>query len=657
MDEALPLEQIVVAAALAEEGERVGQEDPSVWPGGKQRLRRSSMTMAGTQVFEAMHGETPESLNQAYPEVFANWVKSSSLDLPSDGELLTDKPLPLHTWAKRVVQVSVVLGIVGTATAAAILAVRRVTSWRWLAWSSATLFAVSLDWLVFHVITLCIQHTFRTSQHVVYYISGARQPGARFVAATMSMVSLIALFRHSLHDAGVHIALNILICCVIFTGGLLAAHVATKMLAAHFHRKGFFDRLKTALEEEYYIMSLSKPRGQRMKRKSWTEQMYFSQAKAKPPPKRKTMKLNTNLALHDPKLLLSLEAVEKHVRHNRLKLVFDKCSSVENEGSAKQLAFYIFWNVMEDRSREHLVRSDLEHFLPEKDVDNAFKMLDCDGDGRPTWNECRDAVVEVFKRRKQLTAALHDTGSIVGTLHNILVVVLQVISVFLYLLVWQVDIARVWVTFSSILVASAFVFANSVRTAYENMMFIFVVHPFDVGDILLLEGESHVVTKMKLSNTIFERSSGIRVSYPNNKLAAGPIYNQSRAECVRESYDFAMDLNTPVSTFAAVRKAAEEYIRGHAKDFNGECTCVTTATLDPLKLRLSISVVYAFNHTQGSRLNDVRHGLILVVTKSLVQKGVAYTDPQGMAPAKASHDVSRAAESDDGNHEEEDDDV
>lgn len=34
--------------------------------------------------------------------------------------------------------------------------------------------------------------------------------------------------------------------------------------------------------------------------------------------------------------------------------------------------------------------------------------------------------------------------------------------------------------------AGAFVFANSIRTIYESVVFLFVVHPFDVGDGILI---------------------------------------------------------------------------------------------------------------------------------------------------------------------------
>lgn len=54
----------------------------------------------------------------------------------------------------------------------------------------------------------------------------------------------------------------------------------------------------------------------------------------------------------------------------------------------------------------------------------------------------------------------------------------------------QVDVNRVWLTFSSFLVAFVFVFGNNIRNIYESIIFLFVVHPFDVGDVLLLEDKN-----------------------------------------------------------------------------------------------------------------------------------------------------------------------
>ena len=53
----------------------------------------------------------------------------------------------------------------------------------------------------------------------------------------------------------------------------------------------------------------------------------------------------------------------------------------------------------------------------------------------------------------------------------------------------QVDVNKVWLSFSSIFLAFAFVFGNSLRNLYEAIIFLFVIHPFDVGDALFVNGD------------------------------------------------------------------------------------------------------------------------------------------------------------------------
>ena len=58
----------------------------------------------------------------------------------------------------------------------------------------------------------------------------------------------------------------------------------------------------------------------------------------------------------------------------------------------------------------------------------------------------------------------------------------------------QVDVNKVYVTLSSIILAFAFVFGNNIRNLYESVIFLFVVHPYDVGDVLLIDTVWHSVS-------------------------------------------------------------------------------------------------------------------------------------------------------------------
>ena len=48
------------------------------------------------------------------------------------------------------------------------------------------------------------------------------------------------------------------------------------------------------------------------------------------------------------------------------------------------------------------------------------------------------------------------------------------------------DLQKLWVTLGSIMVSLTFVFGNNMRSIYEAVVYLFVVHPYDVGDAVLV---------------------------------------------------------------------------------------------------------------------------------------------------------------------------
>ncbi len=68
--------------------------------------------------------------------------------------------------------------------------------------------------------------------------------------------------------------------------------------------------------------------------------------------------------------------------------------------------------------------------------------------------------------------------------------------------------------FSSIVLAFAFVFGNSVKTVYESIIYLFVVHPFDVGDKIIVDA----VTS--------------KVQVPANHPQCRPCHNLLSLECL-----------------------------------------------------------------------------------------------------------------------------
>ncbi len=113
----------------------------------------------------------------------------------------------------------------------------------------------------------------------------------------------------------------------------------------------------------------------------------------------------------------------------------------------------------------------------------------------------------IFSERKNMAQSLKDTDSIVRSLEFGLGAVMHFIFSALYLYIWGVDILKGFSTFSTTVLALTFVFGNSVRNVYEAMLFLFVEHAFDVGDLLLLDNENMRVKKIDLMYTVLVKGA------------------------------------------------------------------------------------------------------------------------------------------------------
>ena len=100
----------------------------------------------------------------------------------------------------------------------------------------------------------------------------------------------------------------------------------------------------------------------------------------------------------------------------------------------------------------------------------------------------------------------------------------------------QVDVNKVWLSFSSVFLAFVFVFGNSLRNMYESVIFLFVMHPYDVGDALFISGDWCQVEEIALQYTQVVRYDGVKIWYPNYVLCAGAVMNITRSAKRWESF-------------------------------------------------------------------------------------------------------------------------
>lgn len=101
--------------------------------------------------------------------------------------------------------------------------------------------------------------------------------------------------------------------------------------------------------------------------------------------------------------------------------------------------------------------------------------------------------VNVFRERRALALTLNDTKTAVDKLHHMVNVIFGILILILWLIVLGIASSKFFIFLSSQIVVVAFIFGNTCKTIFEAIIFLFVMHPFDVGDRCEIDGTQVVL--------------------------------------------------------------------------------------------------------------------------------------------------------------------
>lgn len=96
--------------------------------------------------------------------------------------------------------------------------------------------------------------------------------------------------------------------------------------------------------------------------------------------------------------------------------------------------------------------------------------------------------IKVYLERKSLAHSLNDAKTAIEELNRLLSGVLVIVIIIVWLLMMGFLTTKVLVFISSQLLVVVFVFGNTAKTVFEAIIFVFVMHPFDVGDRCVIDG-------------------------------------------------------------------------------------------------------------------------------------------------------------------------
>ncbi|ORX54864.1 hypothetical protein BCR36DRAFT_348023 [Piromyces finnis] len=313
---------------------------------------------------------------------------------------------------------------------------------------------------------------------------------------------------------------------------------------------------------------------------------------------------------------------------NRLRNIVNRNNDatliVRNPSDAKKLARLIFEFLRTSDDTQFLVLNDfIPFFDDESQAQRAFNIFDVDRNGDISKFEIKNIIISIYKEKEAIEKSMRDSGLALRKFDGILKFIAFIIICLIGMAILTTGYSTVMISLGTIWASTMFAFSGIITTIVENIIFLFISHPFDVGDKIQVGDNVMYVTEFGLISTIFRRTDGKRAYCPNKKIASQFIKNVRRSGTIIEDIDLEISLNTTKEQIDELKRRILEFLKKHNNDFQLRAEVALKSLKDVGHINLGIMIEHNINFQDTFKYNMRRNELLLTIQSLLNDIGIS----------------------------------
>jgi small-conductance mechanosensitive channel len=322
--------------------------------------------------------------------------------------------------------------------------------------------------------------------------------------------------------------------------------------------------------------------------------------------------------------------------------------ALEKNRSSEALARRL-WMSFVVEGRDSLLQEDVVDVLGpgrQEEAEEAFHVLDRDGNGDISLDEMILTVTEWARERKSIASSMHDVDQAVNVLDRMLAVVVFIIVILIFVAFLNASFVTTLATTGTALLSLSFVFAATAQEVLGSCIFLFVKHPFDIGDRVDLSTngcasqEQFVVEHISLLFTVFRHVQGAGVGrmcqIPNIVLNTLWVENVSRSKAMTEQLSIDVAFETTFDDIQILKNEMITFVTdsNNSRDFQPTVDIDVLGTTDQSKLTLMVEVKHKSNWANEAIRRSRRSKFMCALVAAL--RAVPVYPPGGGADAAGS---------------------
>jgi small-conductance mechanosensitive channel len=303
---------------------------------------------------------------------------------------------------------------------------------------------------------------------------------------------------------------------------------------------------------------------------------------------------------------------------------------LRSTGGSQVLARRLYRTFVRE-GEETVASEDLQAAFDNGDeADAAFSMFDKDMNGDISMEELEAVCVEIGRERKAITASLKDLDSVVSKLDDVLMFIVVVIVILVFVSLISTSAAGVLTSAGSAVLALSWLFSATAQEFLQSIVFVFVKHPFDVGDRVSiygntgsqLKGDDYFVKEISLLYTEFKKMEGQIVQAPNSYLNTLFILNMRRSGGLAEAVPVVIRFGTTLEQIESLRNTLLEFVRSEKREYQNNILTELREVTEAYSLTLNVVFFYKSNWQNELLRLQRRNKFICALMMAMQQHGI-----------------------------------
>nr|KJB65267.1 hypothetical protein B456_010G086800 [Gossypium raimondii] len=481
---------------------------------------------------------------------------------------------------------------------------------------------------------------------VLYFVFGLKGSVRLFVWLGLVLLAWGLLFNRGVKRSKeanrvLNYITRALASCLIGSAIWLAKTLFVKLLASSFQCNRFFDRIQESIFHQYVLRALSGPPVMEMAEnvrssRSIGQLSFKNLMKEKGGEKQEVIDVDRLKKMKQEKVSAwTMKGLINVISGSGLSTIANYIEDVEDEENeqmdkeitseweAKAAAYRVFKNVAKPGSK-YIEEDDLLRFMKREEVDNVLPLFEGALETGKIKRSTFKNWVNVYLERKSLAHSLNDTKTAIEELNKLVSAVVIVVTIIVWLLLMGFLTTQILVFISSQLLLVAFMFGNTAKTVFEAIIFVFVMHPFDVGDRCVIDGIQMIVEEMNILTTVFLRYDNEKIFYPNSVLATKPISNFYRSPEMSDSVEFTVDVSTSIEQIGELKAKIKEYLESKPQHWRPGHSVQVKDIENVNKMKMGLYVTHTINFQNYGDKSSRRSELVLELKRIFEALNIKY---------------------------------